>query len=193
MPKCLTIEPHLSVKELEVRYRQAKEPIERTRYQIVWLLAQGFVTQEVAAVTGYRPDTIRKIARRYNQQGSEGIKDRRYQHPGGQPMLSDVEQAQLWQALQSPPADGGLWNGRKVAEWISDYLERRVGRQRGWEYLREMTFRWRVPRPEHEEAYIVEQEAWKKKLAVRVNQVQAAHPEAKVELWSMDEQTLVPR
>lgn len=187
MPKSLTIEPHLSVKELEVRYRQAKEPIERTRYQIVWLLARGFVTQEVAAVTGYRRDTIRKIARRYNQQGLEGIKDRRYQHPGGQPMLSDVEQAQLWQALQSPPPDGGLWNGRKVAEWISDRLERRIGRQRGWEYLREMTFRWRVPRPEHKEADIVEQEAWKKKLAVRVNQVQAAHPEAKVELWSMDE------
>ncbi len=34
-------------------------------------------------------------------------------------MLSDVEQAQLWQALQSPPPDGELWNGRKVAESIS--------------------------------------------------------------------------
>lgn len=77
-------------------------------------------------------------------------------------MLSDVEQAQLWQALHSPPPDGGLWNGRKVAEWISDHLERRVGRQRGWEYLREMTFRWRVKRPEHEQADLVEQEAWKK-------------------------------
>ena len=162
MPKKLTIEPHLSVKELEIRYRQTKELIERTRYQIVWLLAQGYLTQEVAKVTGYRPDTIRKIARRYNQQGVEAMRDGRYQHPGGQPMLSDIEQAQLWQALQSPPADGGLWNGRQVAEWISERLERRVSRQRGWEYLREMTFRWRVPRPQHEEADIVEQEAWKK-------------------------------
>jgi len=26
--------------------------------------------------------------------------------------VSDGKLAQLWQALQSPPLDGGLWNGR---------------------------------------------------------------------------------
>jgi len=87
MPKCLTIEPHLSVKELEVRYRQAKEPIERTRYQIMWLLAQGFVTQEVAAVTGYRPDTIRShrpsiqsTRLRRNQRVGVSSKSKEYGH-----------------------------------------------------------------------------------------------------------------
>jgi transposase len=40
MPKRLQIAPHLPVAELERRYRQASEGIERSHYQIIWLLAQ---------------------------------------------------------------------------------------------------------------------------------------------------------
>ncbi len=53
MPKVIKIEPHLSLEELETGYRQAKERVLRTHYQIIWLLAKGMKTQEVAAVTGY--------------------------------------------------------------------------------------------------------------------------------------------
>jgi hypothetical protein len=48
MPKPVTINLHLSVKQLESRYRAAKNPVERSHYQIVWLLAQGKTTEEVA-------------------------------------------------------------------------------------------------------------------------------------------------
>jgi hypothetical protein len=53
MGKRLVIEPHLSVEELQSHYRRAADPIERTRYQIIWLLAKGVVTEEVVSVTGY--------------------------------------------------------------------------------------------------------------------------------------------
>ena len=96
MGKRLIVEPHRSIAELESHYRTATDPIERTRYQIVWLLARGFVTEEVASVTGYYRDRIRKIARRYNQMGLQGLIDRRRIHPGREPMLSDIEQAHLW-------------------------------------------------------------------------------------------------
>lgn len=170
MPKRLSISPHLSLQELKTRYCRTSDPIERTRYQIIWLLAKGLVTAEVAKVTGYSLQAIRYIARRYNQLGTEGLIDRRRKHPGGEPMLSDIEQAELWQVLQAPSPDGGLWNGRKVAQWMSDpagtgfaaRIDRPVSRQRGWEYLRSLTFRWRVPRPEHQQTDYLEQEAWKK-------------------------------
>ncbi|MFN6562869.1 MAG: hypothetical protein RMY28_024185 [Nostoc sp. ChiSLP01] len=42
------------MEELEKGYRQGKEPVLRTHYQIIWLLAKGMSTQQVAAVTGYR-------------------------------------------------------------------------------------------------------------------------------------------
>src|SRR4028118_99300 len=82
--------------------------------------------------------------RRDNQLGVNGLKDKRHQDPGSQPLLSLVEQAQLLQTLQTPPADGGLWNSRKVAEWISNLLERPVSVQRGWDYLRLLELRLRV-------------------------------------------------
>jgi hypothetical protein len=41
MPKRMTLAPHLSIDELEQRYRQAKELIQQSHYQIFWLLAQG--------------------------------------------------------------------------------------------------------------------------------------------------------
>src|SRR4028118_548969 len=92
-PVRLIVEPHLSIAELESHYRTATNPIERSRYQIVWLLARGFVTEEVASVTGYYRDRIRKIARRYNQMGPQGLIDHRRIHPGRSPMLSDIDQA----------------------------------------------------------------------------------------------------
>ena len=53
MPKRITLEPHLSPDELQSRYRQASDPVERSHYQIIWLLASGKSPREVAAVTGY--------------------------------------------------------------------------------------------------------------------------------------------
>ena len=53
MPKRLTIQPHLSLGELETRYRQANAPIERSHYQIIWLFYSGRPMEEVADVTGY--------------------------------------------------------------------------------------------------------------------------------------------
>ena len=48
-----------------------------------------------------------------------GIGDRRNQNQGAKPLIEDVEQARLWQVLQENAPDGGLWNGRKVADWLS--------------------------------------------------------------------------
>ena len=92
--------------------------------------------------------------------------DQRVSNQGSsKPLLDDVQQAQLWQALQEPPVEGGQWNGRKVADWIADLIGRPVSRQRGWEYLKQMRFRLRVPRPEHTESNLEEQANWKKKFA----------------------------
>ncbi len=190
MPKRITIFPHLSLEELQARYRQANNPVERSHYQIIWLLAQGKTTKEVAALTGYSRSWIYELVWGYNRVGPESLGDGRLDNQGAQALLTDLEQAMLWQALSAPPPDGGLWNGRKVADWMSKLLDRRVSPQRGWEYLRYMRFRLRSPRPHHEKADPVEQEAWKKKLTQEAVKVQAAHPDADVEVWCEDEHRL---
>jgi hypothetical protein len=40
---------------------------------------------------------------------------------------------------------------------MAELIGRRVSRQRGWEYLKQMRFRLRVPRPEHTESSQQEQ------------------------------------
>ena len=73
MPKRIEIAPHLSVKELQAKYRAAKNPVTRSQYQIIWLLASGKKTEEVAIATGYTVQWVREVARRYNSSGIEGL------------------------------------------------------------------------------------------------------------------------
>jgi transposase len=163
MPKRITIAPHLSPEELQAGFRQAKTTTQAHHYQIIWLLTMGKTTAEVMAVTGYSRGWIYELVWGYNHLGPESLGDQRCKNTDADPLLNDVEQAQLWQVLQQPPPDGGLWNGRKVADWMSELKGKKIGRQRGWEYLKSMKFRLRVPRPEHQESDILEQEEWKKK------------------------------
>ncbi len=53
MPRCLTVAPHLPLDELAARYRQARNPVERSHWQMVWLVAQGHHVPAVARLTGY--------------------------------------------------------------------------------------------------------------------------------------------
>ena len=53
MLKRLSIEPRLSIDELEKRYQGVQAPVEGTHYQIIGLLAQGHSSTEVAQVTSY--------------------------------------------------------------------------------------------------------------------------------------------
>jgi transposase len=163
MPKRLRLKEHLSTEELESRYRKAQDPVLRSHYQIVWLLSLGKLTREVREVTGYSPEWIREISVRYNELGAEGLGDRRHQNPGASPLLSCSEQRALSEVLKEPPPDGGMWNSRKVAEWIEQRTGRRGLRaQRGWEYLRRLGHTPQVPRPSNAEADSSEQEAFKK-------------------------------
>ena len=149
MPKRLQIAPHLSVEVLEQRYRQATNGIERSHYQIIWLLAKNYKSEEVVELTGYSRTWIYNLVKQYNQGGPEALGDRRRDNPGQAPLLNEVQQAQLWQVLQAPPADGKGWDGPKVAQWMSDLLGRPIHPQRGWEYLKSLGMRRRCPRPAH--------------------------------------------
>jgi transposase len=162
MQKRLAVKPHLSLEEVENHYRKAKDPVVRSHWQIVWLLAQGKTTKQIVEYTGYSLSWIRTIAHRYNEGGPQALGDRRHNNPGAEAILSAELQEQLRQELQSPPADQGLWTGRKVAAWIKEKTGRQVHPQRGCEYLRRLGGTLRMPRIRHAKADPAEQEAFKK-------------------------------
>jgi transposase len=166
MPKTIKLKAHLSPQQLENRYRKAHDPVLRSHYQILWLISLGKSTKEVMEATGYSRGWIQTLARRYNQGGPQELGDRRHQNPGAKEraLLSAHQREELREALRKPPPDGGMWNSRKVGEWI----ERRSGRmvsqkkQRGWEYLKRLGQSPKAPRPHHASADEHEQEAFKK-------------------------------
>jgi transposase len=161
-PKLLSIQTHLPLDELETRYRRAKDPVARSHWQTIWLLAQGWASAQVAAVTGYSVNWVRTIARRYNQLGPAGLEDHRHRNPGATGLLSAALRAALLTALEQPPPDGGVWTGPKAAAWMAATLGRRVHPQRGWETLRRVGWTSKVPRPRHARADPAAQAAFKK-------------------------------
>ena len=70
MPKSLILEPHISREELKQRYRNSCDPVERSYYQIIWLLANGKTVAEVISIMGYSTKWIYQLASRYNQSGA---------------------------------------------------------------------------------------------------------------------------
>src|SRR5258708_31680481 len=136
MARCISCEPHLTVEELEGSYRSTKDPVERSRWHFLWLLARGLTAKLVASITGYSAYWIGRIARRYNERGPEGVRDLRHQPRPGHPLLTTAQQDELAAALAAGSAPAGeRWTGRTFAASISQRLERRVGRQLGWAYL----------------------------------------------------------
>src|SRR3954447_20780792 len=167
---------HLSPAELGQRYRAARSPIERSQLQIVWLLSRGRGEREVAQVTGYGRRWAAEVVRRYNEEGPDGLGDRRRANAGARPLLGGGratagagpllgagDEAALRAALAEPPADGGLWTGPKVAAWMAIRLGRKVWPQRGWDSLRKVGYSAQRPRPRHAKAASLEEQAAYKK------------------------------
>ena len=75
-------------------------------------------TKQIVEYTGYGLSWICIIAHRYNEGGPLALGDRRHGNPVATAILTIELQQQLREELQSPPADQGLWTGRKVAAWI---------------------------------------------------------------------------
>jgi transposase len=158
----LHLPSHLSLDELEQRYRRAQDAVARSQWQMVWLLSGGTPTAEVARVTGYSVNWVREIARRYREEGPAGIGDRRHRNPGAAPLLNATQQEQLRAALGGPAPSGDLWTCRSVAAWMSAVLGRPISEQRGWEWMRRLGFTPQRPRPRETRADPAAQAAFKK-------------------------------
>lgn len=162
MARPINIRADLSVEELERRYRQAQDPVARSQWQIVWLLAHGQSSAQVAAATGYSLTWIRTIARRYWVDGEAGIGDRRHGNRGGPRRLSAEQQAALDQALEGAAPDGGLWTAKQVAVWITEQTGTPSSLFCGWSSLRRLDRRRYRPRPRHAKADAQAQAAFQK-------------------------------
>src|SRR5215470_7725858 len=91
MPRRIRLHPYLTDHELHERYRRTRDPVERSRWQFLWLMARGLTATAIARVTGYSAYRIGQIARRYNRTGPDGVRNQRRHGRTGQPPLMTEE------------------------------------------------------------------------------------------------------
>ena len=161
----MTMSPqHLDPDALEARFRAAKDVVARSHLQVVWLLAKGHTTAEVAELVAMTPRWVNKLARRYERGGVDALGDRRRRNAGAKPLLSAEDLEALRERLHTPPDDGGLWTCGKVARWIAGRTGlAQVHVPRGWEALKKLDWSVQSPRPKNPKAAGPEEvEAFKK-------------------------------
>lgn len=162
MPARVALADHLSLAALEQRYRTCRDPGERSRWHMLWLVGQGHSGAAVARLTGYSDVWVRTIVHRYNDHGPDAVADGRRTNHGQAPLVPPDARAALRTALAAPPPDGGVWTGPKAAAWLSARLDRPISPQRAWEVLRSLDYALQRPRPRAATADPAAQDAFKK-------------------------------
>jgi transposase len=158
---------HLPPADIFRRYRACRRGVEKTHWQLLWLLTRPerpLAPAQAAAQVGLTAVWARAILKRWNAAGPDGLADRRVGTCGGRGKLTTDQHIDLWAALQQPSPDGGLWSGPKVARYVRDRWGVTVGKPTGWRWLRGLGFSPQVPRPCHPKAAAAaEREAWKRR------------------------------
>src|SRR5215218_5904273 len=151
---------HLSGEELEARYRAAQDVTEARHFQAIWLLAQGRTVLEVSEVLAFVPRWVTQLAARYNASGPAALGDRRRRNGKAASLLTEAVLSALAARVRTPPEDGGVWSGPKVAAWMAQRLRlAKVHPQRGWEALRRIGWSPQAPRPRHARAATPDEQA----------------------------------
>ncbi len=67
------VREHLSISELERRYRAAKDATAVRHYQAIWLLAKGHTVPQVSQMTSFGTRWLEQLLSRYNARGPEAV------------------------------------------------------------------------------------------------------------------------
>ena len=119
----------------------------------LWLLSKGLEIDEVAELLSFSTRWVYELVRRYNEGGPDCLGDQRVNNGSEATILTPEALAALKQRIKSPPDDGGLWTGPKVARWLAKFHGlKRVHDQRGWDALIGIEYSIQKPRPRHPEA-----------------------------------------
>jgi transposase len=159
-----TIKAHLSGSELEARYESVADPVGKRHFHAVWLLSSGYEVEEVAEILSFSARWVRSLVKRYNEGGAEALGDQRI-HNGTKPTILTPEAlGSLKERIKTPPEDGGLWTGPKIARWLAQFHKvLSVHDQRGWDALIAIGYSIQQPRPRHPDAASEEDRAALKK------------------------------
>lgn len=132
--KATPLLPHHTLEELERLYKEAKNPLEHARWQIIWLKKKGYSIAELMAVSGYSRKTVSCLIADYNARQERAIEDKR-KHNGARTLLSPQQQDQLAQVLKTAREDGLPWTSERVRLYIEQQFGIKMTHVCAWGYM----------------------------------------------------------
>src|SRR3954471_1739987 len=84
----LLIADHLTPEQIQARYRSCRDGLEKTRWQILWLLTRSRPPPspaEIAPMVGMTPGWVRSLIKRWKDGGPDALADRLKSANGARP------------------------------------------------------------------------------------------------------------
>ena len=140
--------------------RDGRDEIQPQRQRYRCKSCAGRFDDLSGTVLAFVPRWVEELAARYNALGPAALGDQRRRNGRAASLLTEDVLTALAERGRTPPDDGGLWSGPKVAAWMAGQLGlERVHPQRGWEALKRIDWSLQAPRPRHPRAATPEQRA----------------------------------
>ncbi len=111
--------------ELARRYDAARDAETRTRYHIVLLAGAGRSAEDVAVAVRRSDDTVRRVIRRYQETGPDGVPHRR--RPGHRDRIPAAWEGALHRVIDLDPHDVGVPSAVWTTGLLAVYLAERTG------------------------------------------------------------------
>jgi len=140
MPKRLTLENHLTEKQLRRKYLTCQHPQEKMRWQALCLIAEGGVANQVAETLGRCSGWMSETVRRYNEGGVGAVKNKSKNQ--GSKTLTAEQLKELESEIESgKTTEQRLWSGAQIKRWVAEKTGTTIHKTTyGWQFRDEKVF-----------------------------------------------------
>lgn len=162
MPKKLTLENHLTEKQLRRKYLGCRHSQEKKRWQVLSLIAAGKIASQAAQEMGMSANWVSETVHRYNAGGVAGVKNKSKNE--GSKTLSVEQVKELEKQIASGKTeDQRLWSATQIKRWVKERTGKEVHKTTAWRMFGKLQFTSQVPRPFHQERASEQEQAEFKK------------------------------
>jgi transposase len=162
MPKRLTLENHLTERQLRRKYLSCQHSQEKKRWQAFSLIASGGVAAQVAKQIGMSGNWISETVHRYNKGGVEAVKNKSKNQ--GSKTLTEEQVAALEKEIESGKTETErLWSSTEVKRWVKQKTGKQIHKTTAWRMFIKLEFTRQVPRPAHKQRASAEEQVEFKK------------------------------
>jgi transposase len=149
MPKRLTLENHLTEKQLRRKYLTCQHPQEKMRWQALCLIAEGGVANQVAEKLGRCSGWMSETVRRYNEGGVGAVKNKSKNQ--GSKTLTAEQLKELESEIESgKTTEQRLWSGAQIKRWVAEKTGTTIHKTTAWRMFAKLEFTRQTPRPAHQ-------------------------------------------